>query len=770
MATSTGFPRMSFGANNNLDLSLDLPIVLFPPSDDSPSPIYESDDEDAQRTPTTATVPQIPDRSTRRTNNESPTLGSPKVPRHPIPSMQAAFAESFLEVADGNPTQKPKLKTADAKIRREELISQEREDDLPDMLWRFRPGQQQHELQKLMAQISFGVYLLLHGMANSAAQVVSILQGHIDEVDEFLEVVMEDFEQATNDLKERIDYLRLPMENLEVFEKLLEDRNFRLEIVQGNEKIEHIVARTNIQLEQYDKDVQHGLAATKEFAVYLAHQNAGSWRQDRPDVVDIYAAMKGNTEGWYNAFVELQAQGKELNTLVVKLGKMVAEMSKKAGEVSRRTWASIPPFSLPLQGARVDDAPSNSPPASPPRDPRRSTLRANSVSGSVSTGGRSSSNLAYFDIPMQIPSPVASPDQRSVKTHRTSHSNNTMQSFHTSHSHNTIHSQTTTKSHKTTHSHNTNHSHETARTSHTTRTNQSSHSIAPKLTLETPDGPITEPVSAEEEVEVTLDDGPLYILQPRTYTPQPPEERMPSPAPTEPSSKYQPQREAPLPTKKTSLRQRVSLKTTPPESIQIPPPSSDLHHTARESPRERQAPDSAYGSDYDQRQRYHAANELSPPVQQPPVLPSPRSEHQYYRPVQASPHSPLQQRPLTAGAQPRSPYGHQSGYYPTHQRNAPSRLGGASMLSNVTTMTYDSQMTASGEKRLKKKRSAFGWLKKAFSLDEEEQRAYEARRQQQTPNMYYDGRSPKFLDGKRVAPPRTADSVYRQGGSVYRQQ
>ncbi|UQC88103.1 uncharacterized protein CLUP02_13625 [Colletotrichum lupini] len=670
MATSTGFPRMSFGANNNLDLSLDLPIVLFPPSDDLPSPIYESDDEDAQRTPTTATVPQIPDRSTRRTNNESPTLGSPKVPRHPIPSMQAAFAESFLEVADGNPTQKPKLKTADAKIRREELISQEREDDLPDMLWRFRPGQQQHELQKLMAQISFGVYLLLHGMANSAAQVVSILQGHIDEVDEFLEVVMEDFEQATNDLKERIDYLRLPMENLEVFEKLLEDRNFRLEIVQGNEKIEHIVARTNIQLEQYDKDVQHGLAATKEFAVYLAHQNAGSWRQDRPDVVDIYAAMKGNTEGWYNAFVELQAQGKELNTLVVKLGKMVAEMSKKAGE------ASIPPFSLPLQGARVDDAPSNSPPVSPPRDPRRSTLRANS----------------------------------------------------------------------------------------------SSQPIAPKLTLETPDGPITEPVSAEEEVEVTLDDGPLYILQPRTYTPQPPEERMPSPAPTESSSKYQPQREAPLPTKKTSLRQRVSLKTTPPESIQIPPPSSDLHHTARESPRERQAPDSAYGSDYDQRQRYHAANELSPPVQQPPVLPSPRSEHQYYRPVQASPHSPLQQRPLTAGAQPRSPYGHQSGYYPTHQRNAPSRLGGASMLSNVTTMTYDSQMTASGEKRLKKKRSAFGWLKKAFSLDEEEQRAYEARRQQQTPNMYYDGRSPKFLDGKRVAPPRTADSVYRQGGSVYRQQ
>ncbi|KAJ5005103.1 hypothetical protein K4K57_011886 [Colletotrichum sp. SAR 10_99] len=219
------------------------------------------------------------------------------------------------------------------------------------------------------------------------------------------------------------------------------------------------------------------------------------------------------------------------------------------------------------------------------------------------------------------------------------------------------------------------------------------------------------------------------------------------------SPKPEPQREAPVPTKKTSLRQRVSLKTTPPESIQIPPPATDLHHShaERESPRQYQAPDSAYGSDIDQRPRYHNTNELSPQVQQPPVLPSPRSEHQFYRPVQASPHSPLQQRPLTAGAQPRSPYA-QSGYYPSHQRNAPSRLGGASMLSTVTTMTYDSQATASGEKRLKKKRSAFGWLKKAFSLDEEERMAYEQRRQQQTPNMYYDARSPKFLDGKRVTP------------------
>ncbi|EEY17672.1 conserved hypothetical protein [Verticillium alfalfae VaMs.102] len=64
-------------------------------------------------------------------------------------------------------------------------------------------------------------------------------------------------------------------------------------------------------------------------------------------------------------------------------------------------------------------------------------------------------------------------------------------------------------------------------------------------------------------------------------------------------------------------------------------------------------------------------------------------------------------------------------------------------------MTYDSQASGTTQK-LKKKRSAFGWLKKAFSLDEEERMAYEARKQQTLQNPYYDARSPKYLDGKRV--------------------
>ena len=79
-----------------------------------------------------------------------------------------------------------------------------------------------------------------------------------------------------------------------------------------------------------------------------------------------------------------------------------------------------------------------------------------------------------------------------------------------------------------------------------------------------------------------------------------------------------------------------------------------------------------------------------------------------------------------------------------------------SMLSNVTNAQDDArtiatQRTARGtERTLKKKKSAFSWLKKAFSMDDEERAAYEARKQMQVDPQYFDDRSPKFLDGRRI--------------------
>ncbi len=325
----------------------------------------------------------------------------------------------------------------------------------------------------------------------------------------------------------------------------------------------------------------------------------------------------------------------------------------------------------------------------------------------------------------------------------------------------------------------------------------------------------------EEAKEAKEDNEPLYILQPKTYTPQtsplpspcvsnerqtsatfqvpaspprsrgepptprlyipPVEARTSYPSPPSPvSGEPQPGNSAVsrmsssiispadseasmllndaddtsgMPKKKSSIRERVSLRTTPPDAIHVPPPDVPLlQRPVFASPRTYQnyrtftGPDSAYSSEADRATNisFHdgprtnaspRGQEFSPPVF-PNLVPSPHSDQQYFRPVLASPHSPLQQRPHTAGQVPSRPY---------HLRNAPSTMG-MSMLSSVTTMTQDSK----GKTVLKKKRSAFGWLKKAFTLDEDEKMTFDQRRQAQERNLYYDGRSPKFLDGKRI--------------------
>lgn len=262
------------------------------------------------------------------------------IPLHPIPSMQEAFAESLEEATKADLSSKPKLRDQDPKQRREELLDQDRSQGPPNRLWRFRPGQRCHELRKLIAQISFGVELLIKGMANSDAQVLSILQGHIDEVDEFLEAAMEDVQQATLDLKQRLDLLKVPLENMVVFEQMLENRKFRLQIVEGNVKIEHILSRTSTAHTQTIRDVSEGLWGVKQFSQYLKDNEKGSWRQERLDVVDVFEAMKGNTEGWYSAFMTLDSNSTLLSGLLVQLSSLVVDIDKKAGEVSRRTRVS----------------------------------------------------------------------------------------------------------------------------------------------------------------------------------------------------------------------------------------------------------------------------------------------------------------------------------------------------------------------------------------------------------------------------------------------
>lgn len=210
---------------------------------------------------------------------------------------------------------------------------------------------------------------------------------------------------------------------------------------------------------------------------------------------------------------------------------------------------------------------------------------------------------------------------------------------------------------------------------------------------------------------------------------------------------------------KTSLRDRVSLREKLPTAIHVPPVNAyeiqrPRYPTPQASPRGQQPPGSSHGSHMSrpkQPTRHHTTNlDFSPP-NFPSLIPSPASERQHFRPVQASPHSPLQQRPHTAGPGVHRPGHHDDSHH--HSRNAPSQMG-MSTLSSVTTMTHNSSGEGGSTRTIKKKRSAFGWLKKAFSLDEEERAAFEARRRAQPLNYYqyqaYTGHSPRYLDGKRV--------------------
>lgn len=298
-----------------------------------------------------------------------------------------------------------------------------------------------------------------------------------------------------------------------------------------------------------------------------------------------------------------------------------------------------------------------------------------------------------------------------------------------------------------------------------------------------------------------------YILAPRTYTPVP--------SPKQPPEPFQEPTPPPEESQRLPLRKRLSIRLGHSSPEVVEPQNDDgywgprkpvfsvseaerLRANSNGSNNERgitpiavptpqeleaissppsQGIDSAYCSDpektFSPPLGMHPALISSPSPNSPYIHPSarlvtppmlrdgantPRSEQQqYFLPVNASPHSPLQ-RPWTAA--PASHHAHHnsnlsnlsngsngstmrfqlpSSTKPSTLRNMPSAMG-------MSTMTY---MTEGGTK--KKKKSPFGWLKKAFSLSEEEKAAFEEKRRRANDERYYDERpTPKWVDGKRI--------------------
>lgn len=741
------------------------------------------------------------------------------VPTHPIPTMQAAFAESMLDVFDGSEEDKND-RIADPATRYEILTTQEIGEQTHAGRWKQKPGQRYHELWKLVAQISFGIYLLLNGMARDDDQALNILQKHVDEVDSFLESTVEDFDYAQEDIEKRLKNLKLPLENIQIFDDMLEqDRQFRNTIVEGNEKIEHIITRTAAAMNDSLRSVQQGMEATREFKRYMEQmEKKKDWQEDRPDEkmklfekLKLFDAMNGNADGWYKAFVMLQTKGNHLGVSLVQLGTIVAEIDKRAAEISRKTRVSI-----------------------------------SSAEESLETLTSKQFSLAM------------SPEQ--PKTHTW-----------ILESHPTLHMRRVSIGSR-------------QRSMHSANSMNSRHSTRPSIASTTKDLPadpamITPAIAAtlpafqmvserektpqpeEEETPSGSDNGETTLtfltLEPRTYTPPPltPSRYTPPTARTEiqpPTPTNEPESPLmPIP-EKSSLRKRLSKqqKSTPPpllttatystsnsqksrassassnarsahtrqrsqslssahqhrvmpseaSQLSIPlsadsfprPPTISFNDNASHRSRSNSPlthhplvarESSYYVSDENidsgvasmsnsSNMEYHAFIASAQPTRmQTSAAPSggnyissPRSEAQMtFQPVLASPHSPLQ-RPWTAAENRVRPGTSATGNGHSYSANvmlgvnshSHSQYGARAVRgSNMSQMTRASEMMVGvgpDGKKVKKKRSGFGWLKKAFSLSEEEKAEFERnrRRQIEEEEGWRSPRERQFLDGRRV--------------------
>ncbi|KAL2841196.1 hypothetical protein BJX68DRAFT_258194 [Aspergillus pseudodeflectus] len=266
-------------------------------------------------------------------------------PRHPIPELQGPFEESITESLPG--TNKGWIVDLDAQSRRRDLLEGSQYERLCGRKWRQRTGERYHPFWKLSAQMSFGIHLLVKGTAKSNAAVLNILQAHVDEMDGFVSRTSEDFLIIQVDLRTRIQYLSLPLENLDLFDEMLVDRNFRMAMIDYNDKIDLAIQRFTLAINDALKDMQKGKEAISGLWQYLRRPMEDNIPLSS-NLAAIYDSMLANTEGWNLAFSKLRKKGTALLYAMTQLGRAIAEMQRRVGVASRREVISfVPPLPTP---------------------------------------------------------------------------------------------------------------------------------------------------------------------------------------------------------------------------------------------------------------------------------------------------------------------------------------------------------------------------------------------------------------------------------------
>ena len=255
-------------------------------------------------------------------------------PIHPVQSMQGAFEESITESTEGSRPRPSVDMTAEE--RRRKLLDSAQYDDSWTARWKQKKAARYHPCEKLVSQIIFGLHLLQQQQAKSEEEVVKILQTHVNEVDTFLEKTAEDFDLASNDIDERIRFLKLPMAHQDVFETMLDDKKFRTQLLDGNEKIVTIIDRTTKAMNASMLDIHKCIYANRELGKYLDKVQR-NWPKGKRGIADVYGAMRGNEHGWTRYLKDLHTKGTTLGKNLVDLANLVGDMSKMAAEASKRS-------------------------------------------------------------------------------------------------------------------------------------------------------------------------------------------------------------------------------------------------------------------------------------------------------------------------------------------------------------------------------------------------------------------------------------------------
>lgn len=197
-----------------------------------------------------------------------------------------------------------------------------------------------HPFWKLVSQMVFGVHLLAKRLAKSDGEVMKILQSHVDEVDGFLQRTTEDFLIIHLDVRTRIQYLSLPLDNLDVFDEMLGDRNFRLSLVAYNDQIEHAVDRFTLAITDSLKDLRKGKEAMGALWHYL-RQLADEGCFQSNSLKAFYQTMMDNMEGWIITLSKLRRRGAALQKALGQLAFAVTEMQRRVGVASRKDARSF---------------------------------------------------------------------------------------------------------------------------------------------------------------------------------------------------------------------------------------------------------------------------------------------------------------------------------------------------------------------------------------------------------------------------------------------